>query len=320
MNKEHAQIPAWIGSIFLHTLLLLLLLFWFALPPAEKGTPGERHAVGTITLQSSDSVRQPAETQTTSLYDDTDLLELQSERLASAVLADRPTTPILAPGQQGDSSPHVSTDVSTANELSDAFQAAANTGKNTGLGNPSGEVTVQLFGTSGQGTKFVYVFDRSGSMEGGRLQRAKSELIRSLNALEDSHQFNIIFYNHEFQPWRPGPARRLIYATPSEKQAAIRFIESILPEGGTQHYRPLLEAVAHRPDVIFFLTDGESYDDLNTGQLESVERANSRWGSGAQINVIQFGGGGWNERPSRSLEQLAKDNNGMYQFIQVPGL
>ena len=49
-----------------------------------------------------------------------------------------------------------------------------------------------LFGLVGEGYKFVYVIDRSGSMGGdGRqaLRRAKAELIRSLKQLDKVHQF-----------------------------------------------------------------------------------------------------------------------------------
>ena len=61
-----------------------------------------------------------------------------------------------------------------------------------------GTTSTGVFGVEGEGSKFVYVFDRSGSMQGfqGRpLAAAKRELITSLESLESVHQFQVIFYN-----------------------------------------------------------------------------------------------------------------------------
>jgi uncharacterized protein YegL len=172
-----------------------------------------------------------------------------------------------------------------------------------------------MFGAEGKGRKFMYVFDRSGSMEGAPLRAAKAELIRSLEALGDLHQFNILFYSGDYRLWRSG--KRLVFATPTEKNNAVQFIESVTAEGGTRHFEPLLEAIAHHPDVIFFLTDGEAQDDLTAVQLRSIERANS---TGTKINVIQFGSGGLTDPPSRSLQQLAEQNDGQYHYTNVKAL
>jgi hypothetical protein len=37
------------------------------------------------------------------------------------------------------------------------------------------------------------------------------------------------------------------------------FIAGITPNGGTEPLQPLLMAIDYKPDVIFFLTDGEFY-------------------------------------------------------------
>ncbi|HTN76656.1 MAG TPA: hypothetical protein VL096_15465, partial [Pirellulaceae bacterium] len=69
-------------------------------------------------------------------------------------------------------------------------------GPKLGMGHNYTETGV--FGVKGRGTKFVYVFDRSGSMSGfgGRpLAAAKRELLASINDLDTVHQFQVIFYN-----------------------------------------------------------------------------------------------------------------------------
>ena len=47
--------------------------------------------------------------------------------------------------------------------------------------------------------KFVYVFDRSSSMEGAPLATAKQQLIQSLESLSSVHQFHIIFFNQQMR-------------------------------------------------------------------------------------------------------------------------
>ncbi len=181
-------------------------------------------------------------------------------------------------------------------------------------GNRSASYThTSIFGLEAQGTKFVYVFDRSGSMSdyGGKpLRAAKAELLKSLNELDEHNQFYIIFYNEEPRLFNAaGTSGRLVFATPENKQAANDFVTGIKADGGTNHLSALLAAIRLRPDVIFLLTDGEDKDDLNAEELDRIDRLN---GGGASINVIQFGSA---PRPNSSLVQLAKGNRGQSVFV-----
>ena len=81
-----------------------------------------------------------------------------------------------------------------------------------------------MFGVSGEGHKFVYVFDRSGSMDGhggAPLAAAKAELISSLKDLGQVHQFQIIFYNEQPRIFSPtGVLGRLVFGTEQNKNLA----------------------------------------------------------------------------------------------------
>ena len=309
LRINNRKLPALIGSMLFHAILFLLMLYCFA-PGHDRSAPGvERTAVGSIVYQSGGGVRQQADAvQNDSPTDEADVRAVEVEKFANVNLNVRPSTPALAPGQNP-GTPHSG---GSATDISGSFRQGA---LGSGIGNQTGEVTVQIFGVEGKGTKFMYVFDRSGSMEGAPLRAAKAELIRSLEALGDLHQFNILFYSGDYRLWRSG--KRLVFATPTEKNNAVQFIESVTAEGGTRHFEPLLEAIAHRPDVIFFLTDGEARDDLTAVQLHSIERANR---TGTQINVIQFGSGGLTDPLSRSLQQLADQNDGQHRYVNVKEL
>ena len=177
-----------------------------------------------------------------------------------------------------------------------------------------GAATVSFFGEQGKGTKFMYVLDHSESMEGVPLRMAKEELIRSFESLDKFHQFNIVFYNGWHQLWRPG--KKLPFATAEEKEDAKQYVQRVQAIGGTKHFDPIKEAIEHRPDVIFLLTDGESYDDY-TLRLAELTRLNSRRGYDAQIIVIQFGSESLTSSPSRALQQLAEQNHGQYKYVLI---
>ncbi len=176
---------------------------------------------------------------------------------------------------------------------------------NGGGGNGSG-VTVRVFGVGGHGSKFVYVFDQSASMAGQKMEEVKKELLRSLSVLNAKQQFNIIFYSDRFVTWRPG--RALINAGPGEKKEAEEFVRRITSQGTTSHLPPLLEAIACKPDVIFFLTDGQS---LTESELEEIGRKSG----GIVINVIQYDDG--RDGESDILRRLAGRHQGKYKYINV---
>jgi hypothetical protein len=178
-----------------------------------------------------------------------------------------------------------------------------------------GKARVGLFGLVGEGYKFVYVFDRSGSMGGeGRnaLRAVKAELIQSLSTLDTVHQFQIVFYNENAKLFNPsGQPGHLAFATDQNKRQAARFMESIHAEGGTDHEKALRLAAHLHPDVIFFMTDGDD-PQLTPAELERIRRL----AAGTIINAIRFGTG---PKPAEGgwLEELAHQNGGSYVYVDI---
>ncbi len=191
------------------------------------------------------------------------------------------------------------------------------TGKR-GIGDGSyGETSV--FGVSGRGTRFVYVFDRSASMsgyEGRPLAAAKRELLASLQSLDKIHQFQIIFYNQEphVMNLQPSQPPQLIYGDEQGKKLAATFVGGVVADGGTRHMEALLLAMQMRPDVIFFLTDADE-PKLTAPDLRKI-RDRSR---GTSINAIEFGSGPSSGRYT-FLQQLAAENNGKHAYVDVTSL
>jgi hypothetical protein len=169
-----------------------------------------------------------------------------------------------------------------------------------------------VFGIGAEGQKFAYVFDRSESMTGPPLEAAKAELVASLQSLEDTHQFQIIFYNDRVARFSPtGDPNRLFFATEQNKNLAAKFIGSVVATSSTDHEQALMLAINLQPDVIFFLTDADR-PGLSARQLERINRR----ASGITIHAIEFGFGPQGEG-GNFLDRLARDNGGTHGYVDV---
>jgi hypothetical protein len=176
-----------------------------------------------------------------------------------------------------------------------------------GLGNGNGRsVGEPIFIIRGEdvpeAAKIVYVVDRSGSMSDS-LDYVKMELKRSLRELGPDKQFNVIFFSSG--PALEMPARRLVTATEDHKRQAYAFIDDVIAQGETDPAEALQRAFAVKPDVIFFLTDGE----FDKTIVDEVKRANA--GKRVVVNTIAF----IYKYGEALLKQIAADNGGNYKFV-----
>jgi len=169
----------------------------------------------------------------------------------------------------------------------------------------------QVFGVLGNGTRFVYVFDRSLSMKGTALAAAKQELLASIKRLDRVHQFQIVFYNEAPRMMQP---QQMQYADDNGLRAAESFVASISASGGTDHVQALKLAMRLAPDVIFLLTDADE-PQLSRKELEEIRQRSG----GAAINVIEFKSGP-NSGQGASLRKLAEENRGQYKYVDITTL
>ncbi len=308
--------PAWLGSALLHAAIFVLLgIAWRNLP--SHGQPGgdpERPAGIALVdlnrttpeyyLEATDSTSQRSDASS-----DASSTALPSSN-ATAVAAD--AAPALPTSQDLGPLPGAAAGLPDPRSLTSSGQPSRGVG---------GKTTTSVFGASGTGSRFVYVFDRSSSMDGfgGRpLVAAKQQLLASLEGLQDIHQFQIVFYNERpsvFNPNAPQPPR-LLFADPQGKRLAERFVQGISATGGTKHWEAIKLAIDMKPDVIFFLTDG-SENPLSPNQLDTIQRQAER--AGTTIHSIEFGGGPATGRYN-FLARLAQQNRGQYVYVDVTRL
>ncbi len=310
-------LSAWFGSLLFHLLVLTVLLLWFAFKPATLSGPGEKTAAGSIVL------KQESDEGTDFFDSDNNMFGEASPNTGDETITDALSEQALNAAFASMTSPNLEFDAIGVNNKSVNVPSGGGLSqylgqlgpKSPGLGrDPGGKAKQRLFGVEAEGSSFVYVFDRSASMNeyGGRPMRAaKAVLTQNIDALDDWHLFGVIFYNENQLPWRPG---KMEYAREQNRNAAKRFIEGVVPLGGTRHQEPLAMAIQLKPEVIFFLTDGDEQDRLTQNQLQEIERLNGR-GANSVIHVIQFGVG--QRSGSGYLQTLARQNGGKFVYINI---
>ena len=184
---------------------------------------------------------------------------------------------------------------------------------------PGGTPGAAFMGVRDEGTKVVFVIDASGSMSAhNSMQVAKSSLISSLQALEETQQFLIIFYDNNpvVLNLKGDTQSRLYTANESNKNMARQKLSAIHPGSGTKHVPALEMALRLQPDVIFFLTDAQE-PPIYPAELEDLKRMNTKK---TRIHAIEFGVGpeiGETTYPSNFLRKLSRQNGGSYRYFDV---
>jgi hypothetical protein len=307
---------AWIGSLAVHLILLAILILIINSQTKQKISIEEHKAVGKILIkQTNNGVIQYSGNKDEQSVDSN--YQTIEEIVAGKFTDFMPSQPPPRIGIAKNTDIHSNINLFGINQLN-STNSSNNSNNNNSIGfnnnNSNGKKRLRVFNVQAEGNNFVFVFDKSDSMnEYNKIpfNSAKSELLRNIKELNDEkYKFNIIFYNDELHQWNN---KGMLEATESNRKNAIDFIQSEIANGGTNHFQPLITAIKQKPDVIFFLTDGDDNDAINQIQLKEIKRINQI--NKTQINVIQFGVGKY--RSSEFLIQLAKDNNGLYAYINV---
>ena len=135
---------------------------------------------------------------------------------------------------------------------------------------------VSFFGKDVQANTVAFVIDASKSMSGTRFQRAKLELV---NAIE------------------------LIEASQRNLGRVFNWIDQSQVQGGTQPQVAIAMTLKLKPDVVFFLSDGDiPFETQGIVKYNNVSSA---------VHTITFG----SDVGAEIMRQIALRNDGEYRFI-----
>jgi hypothetical protein len=315
-------VPAWVLSIGIHAALIVALCM--AIKPYPHGAADAQYGSMGIVLHrtSNSNTGAMGEADRPIVQQTAAIMEVVAPPLLLASAEVETSQPAATKQEQPAEAPKPASGTKTGTAKSQPKQTKASgkaSGRTTGVhgsSGTSGYAQVSVFGVQGKGSKFVYVFDRSASMEGRPLAAAKKQLLESLQSLESVHQFHIIFFNTKTQALDiAGAAHRIAFASDRNKKLASNFVGGITADGGTDRMVALREAINLAPDVIFFLTDAD--DPMLASEMAELVRANRR--VQATICVIEFGKNAA-PTPNNFLSRLAHDNGGQYGYVDTTKL
>ena len=214
---------------------------------------------------------------------------------------------------------------------------------------------VEFYGITSPSNRIAFVLDRSGSMKepatleeaaapttGGDpaenlaglnlLDVAKLQLRRAINRLATDVKFNVLFYNHKVEAWKPAP--QLIEASRENKAAAREWFMKQQPKGSTALFAALEAALKYADrfggaqeddaryadpgvDTIFLLSDGApTNDDNKLMSAEEIEKAVEAFLHANAMTrcVVHTIGVGPNHN-EELMKRLARETGGTYVAV-----
>jgi hypothetical protein len=165
--------------------------------------------------------------------------------------------------------------------------------------------STDFFGLKATGRWFCYIVDTSGSMgRGGKIDRLKEELAKSINGLPSDAKFYVLFFSSSTHTLQNK------WLSASSSGSFTGRLGEVGPKGGTNPRDAINIALTQldpKPDAIFFMTDGEIPGDC-VGQIGKLNAASPK----IRIHTVAFGGGAG----GGALKTIADQNGG--QFRHVP--
>ena len=163
-----------------------------------------------------------------------------------------------------------------------------------------------------QSKNILFVLDRSGSMNGKKIEQAKEALKYVVNNLREGDLFNIIAYDAEIESFKPELQRY----NDETRQQAIGFVNGISAGGSTNIDGALKTALGmiqddSLPNYIVFLTDGlPTAGETNETRIVANSEALNKFGA----RMISFGVG--YDVNSRLIDRLSRVNRGQSEFVR----
>ncbi|MCC4771416.1 VWA domain-containing protein [Methanosarcina sp. DH2] len=164
--------------------------------------------------------------------------------------------------------------------------------------------------------EIVFVLDKSGSMEGYKIEQVKEVFGKIIEDLPPGDYFNIIFFDFMVQSY----SETLMKADPEEKAGALDFVNSLEADGGTNINEALLTALgmfspeSQRVPIIVFLTDGEP----TIGVVSPYAiRQNIKDANTAQVSIFSIAFGIEDESNYHFLRAMSLENYGIAESFYL---
>lgn len=219
-------------------------------------------------------------------------------------------------------------ELSELSELMESSDSAVLSGSlaNDGVGDGK---SAMFFGTKASGRRFIFVVDRSVSMEYGshnfpsaeafnRYDVAKSELLQAIKSLQPHQEFFVFLFAGDTLAMFDadlGAEHALIAATAQNKQRFRDWLDRVPLGDGTDPREGLKIAMRMKPDAIFMLSDGEFVSERNDRRPKTREIVDSQTsrGTAVPINTVSLEV----ESTKAAMKYIADRTSGKFRFLRI---
>ncbi len=164
---------------------------------------------------------------------------------------------------------------------------------------------------SGMPSNFALVLDRSGSMEGEKMEKVKEAVGRVVDHLSDKDLLSITIFDDQVETIFPSKPVK-------DREEIKKRIAGVIARGGTQISDGLKAGLAEvrkgfaqgRVNRVLLLTDGQTWDD----EEACIKLADEAGKEGVAITTVGMGQD-WNEK---ILLQIAEASRGDSHWIETP--
>jgi hypothetical protein len=215
----------------------------------------------------------------------------------------------------------------TLGDMASKIEGAAKgiTGMGTGIEKVGGPM--KFMGVQSTGTSAVFVVDVSGSMISGEksvktYEVLEREVAKFIKNLDERSAFGIVVFSKDAKSYKQQLAR----ASREEKERGVNWLKKLTPENsrdprasdeerefhhGTRADRGLAEAFEMRPEIIFFVSDGEPTGASPTQILKQVEEHQKNADRKTSINAVAY----LADSGQKFMRELAEKNGGTFREV-----
>ena len=188
------------------------------------------------------------------------------------------------------------------------------------LGMGEGQALTSFFGTKSEARDVVFVIDNTGSMAHGELETVIAEMLKTVDQLDPSQRFYVLFFSDQVYPlYFPNSRKDFVRPTLSTKRDLRQWLDTVeICTGGVWQLIQALEAAyALEPDVVYLLTDGQHWNAVRASyKVEAVRKLRSE-ANAAGIVVHTLGMGCETNQDRENLAKVAEVNGGTFREVSV---
>lgn len=175
--------------------------------------------------------------------------------------------------------------------------------------------TAEEIGTSPLNKDIIFVIDKSGSMEGLKLEQVKTAFSEIIKDLSEGDRFNIVFFDTELDPL----SKEILVANEANKSKAIKAVNNIAAGGNTDINTALTASLgmfysgSDNVPIIVFLTDGQPTEGVTS---KAVIRDNLLQANKANVSIFTIAFGEELDYDFDFLQALSLENKGTAVYFE----